>query len=223
MKKNSLTSALAFGSIILLLTICTAYADTPSEPHKGNAIWVEPSTINLNTYTVGQKFNITLWTNMTTLVSPAVGIDTWSCKVFFNRTYLYALRAGYTGGTQSQLFKGLATIPVAPIVNNVQGFVWHSETIAPSNLSVPCHGSLFWVEFNVTALTPAPINFKFNITNTDTAIADEQGNIYPPSSITRYNGIVIPEFSQLLAVIGLMVLTLVTVILKKRIRKLKVY
>jgi len=227
LEKKSLTSALTFSIIFLLLSICPAYAGVSSEPHKANAMWVEPSTINLKAYTVGQKFNITVWANMTTLVvgiPQALGIDTWQVKLYFNKAYINAKRTGYTGGTTSQFFQGLSTTPVTPIIDNVLGYVLHGETCAPSNKPVPCSGSLFWIEFNVTALTPDPINFKLNITNSNTALVDDQGNFYPPDgSITKYNGIVIPEFSQLLAVVSLMVLTLVTVILKKSTRKLKVY
>jgi len=221
------TIALAFSIIFLLLNICTAYAGVPSEPHNANSLWVEPSTINLTTYTVGQKFNITVWANMTTLAGGASGIDTWQVKLYFNKTYLKALRTDYTEPgppKTSQLFAGIPTTPVAPMIDNVAGFVLHAETVAPSWKTVPCNGSLFWIEFNVTALTPEPITFKFNITNSDTALVDDLGNFYPPNGgTTTYNGIVIPEFSQALVVVSLMVLTLVTVILKKSIRKLKVY
>jgi hypothetical protein len=217
-----MTIILAFGATFLLLTISTAYATEPSEPHNANAMWVEPSTINLNSYIVGQKFNVTVWANMSTLVSPAVGIDTWQISLYFNKNYIKALRTGYTAGTTSELFSGLSTTSVTPIIDNTNGFVSHAETCAPSWKPVPCYGSLIWIEFNVTALTPEPINFNLNITNLDTALVDDQGTKYPPDgSITKYNGIVIPEFSQLL--VCLMVLTLVIAILSKTIRKREIY
>jgi hypothetical protein len=222
-----MSAALVFlGIVFLLLSIFPAYADEPSEPHHANAMWVEPSTINLNTYTVGQKFNVTVWVNMSTVLSPAVGIDTWQVKLYYDLTYIKALRTGYTAGTTSKLFQGLSTVPVSPLIES--NFTYHGETCATNSplpyLPVPCHGSLMWIEFNVTAVTPKPIHFQLNITNEDNWVADDMGNYYPPDgSITQHNGIVIPEFSPLL-IVSLMVLTLVAVTLnKKSIRKPNVY
>jgi hypothetical protein len=222
MKINTISNLLALVIIFALLNLYAVYASEPSEPHDANALWVEPSTIDLTTYSIGSKFNVTLWANMSTVISPAVGIDTWQVKLYFNKTYLQALRAGYTAGSTSELFQGLATVPVTPVIDNTLGYVLHSETCAPSWKEVPCTGSLFWIEFNVTALTPTPISFLLNITNTDTALVDNEGNIYPPNSITRYNGTIIPEFSQLLLIATLMVLTLFAISFKKYVWKSKV-
>jgi len=186
-------------------------------------MWVEPSTINLAAYTVGQKFNITVWVNMSTVLSPAVGIDTWQVMLYYNLTYINATRTGYTGGSTSQLFKSLTTVPVAPIIES--NYVFHGEScVYPNYKPVPCYGSLIWIEFKVTAVTPLPINFSLSITNVDSWVADNEGLYYPPDgSITQHNGTVIPEFSSLVAV-SLIALSLVPFILnKKSLRKPNVH
>ena len=182
---------------MLLVTSFLAIADIPSEPHNANAIWIEPSTVSLTTanplHTIGYKFNITVWLNMSTLVSPAVGVDTWQVKVFFNPAHLHAVRTGYTNTTasRSDLFELFPTTPVIPIINNVAGYVFHGETCAPNYRAAPCYGSLCWIEFNVTAV-PAEgqtMSDVFNIKNSDTWLADDQSNYYPPDGpITQYNG-----------------------------------
>jgi hypothetical protein len=77
------------------------------------------------------------------------------------------------------------------MIDNVAGFVLHAETVAPSWKTVPCNGSLFWIEFNVTKVPSKgqTLTSLFNIDNVDTALIDDQGNFYPPNgSTTPYNG-----------------------------------
>lgn len=225
MKKISVTGVFAFlGLAFLLLNTLSVYASGPSEPHPGNAIWVEPSTIDLTAYTVGEKFNVTLWANVTNVISSEGKIDSWQIMLYYNTTYLNATRAGYTAGGTSELFQGYYTTPVNPEINTTAGYVMYFETIAPDGKSVPCSGSLCWIEFEVIALVPQPIEFPLNITNSDTWICDFDGYYYPPNTINQYNSTVIPEFSPSLAVAGLMILTLVAAILRKKsIRKTKLH
>ena len=180
---------------MLLLSVSTAFAGVPNEPHNANAIWIDPSTVSLTTanpaHKIGYKFNITVWANMTTLLPGASGIDTWQAKVYFNNSQLKALRTGYTGGTKSQFFQGLSTTPVTPLIDNPHGYVLHGETCSPSYKATPCSGSLIWIEFNVTKAPSGgeTLTSLFNINNPATALVDDQGNFYPPDgSMTQYNG-----------------------------------
>lgn len=207
---------MALSVVFLLLNTIPVYASEPSEPHPANAMWVEPSTINLLTFSVGDRFNVTVWVNMSTLVEGASGIDTWQVRLYYNTTYLKALRVGLTGGTTSQLFSGLSTTTADPIIQQNYVF-WGETTLGAAYKPVPCYGSLMWIEFNVTSLTPEPINFELSILNAYSWVADDQGNKYPPKGqLDRYNSIVIPEFPQPLVVASLMVLTLVAIIANKK-------
>jgi len=89
-KISKVTSILAIA--VILLTMSKALAAEPSEPHPGDSIWIEPSTINLSTgtYPVGYKFNVTVWINMT------VTTVTWQFKLAYNKNHLNATRCGYT-------------------------------------------------------------------------------------------------------------------------------
>lgn len=217
MRKISITSLLTFLCIVFLsLNLFPVYADEPSEPRPANAMWVEPSIINLQTYSIGDKFNVTIWVNMSTLVAGASGIDTWQVRLYYNTTYLRALRVGLTGGQTSQLFKGLSTTTADPIIQENYVF-WGETTLGAVYKPVPCYGSLMWIEFNVTSLAPQPINFELSILNVYSWVADDLGNKYPPKGqLDRYNSIVIPELPESLAVASLMILTIMAIIANKK-------
>ena len=221
LKINVKNATIAFlGIAIILLNVFPAYADGPSEPHNADAMWVEPSSMDLRGVSVGHLFNITIAVNITSTKE----VGAWQAKVLFNSTYLNAVKAGYTGVGKSNWFNDFTTVPIAPIIDNVTGYVLHAESLMGAAQPSPGAGTLFWIEFNVTTVPTEFLTLAFNITATyatgDTCIGNE---VY--YTFTPYDGIAtIPEFSSLILVSSLMVLTLVTVILgKKSIRKPKVY
>jgi hypothetical protein len=221
LKINVKNAPIAFlGIAIILLNVFPAYANGPSEPHNADAMWVEPSSIDLGGVSVGHLFNITIAVNITSTEE----VGTWQAKVLFNSTYLNAVKAGYTGVGKSNWFKDFSTMPVDPVINNVAGFVLHGESLVGVAQLSPGAGTLFWIEFNVTSVSTGFLTLVFNMTATyateDTFIGD--GIYY---TFTPYDGIaIIPEFSSLILVSSLMVLTLVAVALnKKSIPKPKVY
>ena len=125
-------------------------ASEPSEPHAANAMWVEPSTIELSTDThpVGYKFNITVWINLT------VTCGAWEIKLIYNKNYLNATRTGLTAGTTSEFFQGKFVIPVMPTfgpVNATHDYVLYGEAILTAPYREPGYGSLCWIEFEVIA------------------------------------------------------------------------
>ena len=165
-------------------------------------MWIEDTNapywaVNLTTanalHTLGFKFNVTVWLNMTN-VGAASGIDTWQVKLYFNKTQLHALRTGYTEGATSQLFAGLTTTSVTPVIDNILiGYVTHGESCvlnAPPYKPVPCSGSLIWIEFNVTKVPPkgGTLRSLFRMNTTETAVVDNLGNFYPPGQMTKYFG-----------------------------------
>ncbi|RLI03228.1 hypothetical protein DRO30_01405, partial [Candidatus Bathyarchaeota archaeon] len=116
----------------------------PIEHHPADAMWIEPSCIDLTGYTTGQKFNVTVWLNVTE------ASYVWQFKIYFNNTYLNAIRAGYTAGLQREFFEGLTTISVEPQIDNDVGYVLYGETLIGEGQRDPGYGSLAWIEFNVT-------------------------------------------------------------------------
>jgi len=190
MKSKSSKVIAMLVTAILLVSVAPAFAGVPKQPHPANAMWIEDKdvpywAVNLTTanalHTIGYKFNITVWVNITSVESPAVGIDTWQTKVYFNTAYLQAVRTNYTGPgfAKSQLFETLGCIPVTPEINNVAGYVYSGETCAPNIKAVPAAGSLMSIEFNVTAVPPkgSTLTSLFNIKDHtgDNWVTDDQG------------------------------------------------
>jgi len=133
-------------------TISPAYADVPDESHTAHAMWIEPSTIDLSTDTVsvGYKFNVTVWLNLT------VACAAWEFKIGYNTNHLTATRCAYTAGMKSQFFENVTTLPLSPsfgAINITHDFVLHAELWGLSGpFRNPGYGSLAWVEFEVSAV-----------------------------------------------------------------------
>ena len=162
----------------------SSIAGIPSEPHNADAMWVEPSFTDLTTAAVGYLFNVTVAVNMT--LEQLVGA--WQTKLLFDPTYVEAVRAGYTGGTQSNWFSGLTTLPVDPIIDNVTGYVLHAESLIGLEVDNLGAGTLFWIEFNVTFVPSEPVTLTFDITTTypdETFVLDENIEVIP---MTTYDG-----------------------------------
>ncbi|MEM2994795.1 MAG: hypothetical protein QXI91_02100 [Candidatus Bathyarchaeia archaeon] len=190
MKKSPATKAAVLLSVVLLLlSNPLTHAIVPSEPHPANAIWIEPSTITLTDYNIGDKFNITAYLNMTTLEEGANGITTWQVVVYYNTTYINATRVGFTGPgyTVSELFQGKTAQPATRIEPDKKRAGCGEALIGATNyVPVPVVASLCWIEFEVIALEPQPVQFALNIDNSLTFVGDDvlPPNYYPPSGDT---------------------------------------
>lgn len=131
----------------------TANAAVPTEPHNANAMWIEPSTIELNTSEtpIGYKFNITLWANS------SLETKGWQFWMFYAKAYINATRIGYTAGSKSEFFQDIVTLPVTPafIAYNVtHNRLDFGEAWIMGPYRSPGYGSLCWIEFEVVALPP---------------------------------------------------------------------
>lgn len=126
------------------------------------AIWIEPATLNFNTTSthVGDKFNVTVWAGTTG------DVFTYEAEVLFNATQLAAVRAAYTGGTQSQWLKGHATVPVTIAIDNTTGTVIGGESLLGADVVHASSGSLYWVEFQIL-VAPASGNTLTSLIDTN--------------------------------------------------------
>ena len=115
-----------------------------------DAMWIEPESISFDTATVspGERFNITVYINALS------ASYSWQVKLWYDTTWLDALRADYTGVGKSEFFAGLSTMPVSPVIDDGAGYVLHGETLVGNIQRDPGSGSLFWVEFEVTEAPP---------------------------------------------------------------------
>jgi hypothetical protein len=162
MKVSQIAKILA---LLMLLTIAAlpsfkASAATPTEPHAANAMWIEPSLTQLNVTLIpaGYEFNVTVWANC------SVSCGGWQAWILYEKAYVNATRAGYTGpdGFKSDFFQNITTIAVSPSFkshNGTHNRVEYGESWAGSGpYRSPGYGSLCWIEFNVTSLPSSPQN-----------------------------------------------------------------
>ena len=142
-------------SMLLLQLLSINIINTgKSAEHPADSMWIEPSTIELNTdsHAIGYKFNVTIFINLTETSTA------WQFMLIYNKNYLDATRCGYTAGSKSEFFNGLTTIPVSPSFgpyNSTHNYVLHAETILLEPFRGPGSGSLAWIEFEVIA-APEP-------------------------------------------------------------------
>jgi hypothetical protein len=135
-------------------------------------MWIEPSTLSFYTYaaSVGDKFNVTLWVNLTG------DSFLWQFHLNFNKTQLNATRAGYTGTVSDWATHrtGGGTVPVVPVIDNDIGYVEHGESCSGVDYVLgPVVASLAWVEFDIlTAPVEGNLTSQLGINNTDTFVLD---------------------------------------------------
>jgi hypothetical protein len=189
----------------------SAYASEPTEPHNADAIWLEPSIIDVSGVSVGYKFNVTAWANSS---KETAGWQVW---IYYPSAYLNATRAGYTAGSKSEFYQNITTLPLAPVFreeNDTHNYVQFGESWFMGSYRGPGYGSLCWIEFEVMALPEAeaiPLdltwaNIKFGEPQTYLLGSDQVK--FP---IDVYWAYVVPELPTL-AMMALLVLVTPTVL-----------
>lgn len=186
----------ALALLILVLTVSPVFAQS----HNANSMWVEPEVVDLTGYTVGQKFNVTVWVNVT------VECGGWQFKMIYDKVLLRATRAGYTAGTRSHFFaqSGTANFPTTPQLNvahnATHNYVLYGEMwnpMVPDNPYATGCGSLAWVEFEVLVEQPITcvldIKTEHNPPRSKTYVLDKDGD---EVTLDVYNTLIIPEFSS---------------------------
>ncbi|MDH5788560.1 MAG: hypothetical protein OEZ40_09760, partial [Candidatus Bathyarchaeota archaeon] len=133
----------------------------PSEPKNADAMWIEPSIVNVTGLSIGYRFNVTVWIN--------VSIDclAWQFQMLYDKSMVKAVAAGYTGtgGLRSEFFENAGTTSLFPLpptldvfYDATRNYVLHGEAwspMIPNNPNATGVGSLSWVEFEVIAEPPA--------------------------------------------------------------------
>jgi len=169
--------------LMSMMNINITMAGVPSESHNADAMWVEPSSITFTpaNATVGQKFNVTVWLNIT-----SANVFSHSIGLRYNRTQLKGVRGGFTSPPGSEFMKPNATTPAGPIIDTSylgNGTVLATETFSGEDFrGVPRVGSLIWVEFQIIAIPPEGQVYtsKFDITRdypSDTWVMDTNLNL----------------------------------------------
>jgi len=202
----------------LVLMVPSVFAAVPDEPHTGDAMWVEPSTVNLSdSFPVGYRFNVTLWINLT------VASASWQFKLVYNKNYLNAAESGYTAGDKSDFYSNITTISLPftyGSLNSTHNYVLAAESYLTGPFRSSGYGSLAWIEFAVVALPPEGEIWTSKIalvevfpTGTETYAQDTVGTKIPLN--VDHCTYIIPEFSGLLAIGLIMCLTVIAMFSRK--------
>lgn len=224
MGKTKKFSTLAFILIVIITSSITtlleqmAIAAKPGEPHNADAMWIEPSLINATGLSIGYKFNITVWINV------SVACGAWQFHLIYPKAYINATRCGYTAGAKSDFFKNVpTTVPVDLVFgvqNTTHNYIEHAESWLGGTPAGPGYGSLSWIEFEITALPPdGVIVCSLDISSSypsDTFAVnfDTSGKI--PLNVS--DSLIIPEFTPLLILAILSTITVIAVFASKVLR-----
>jgi len=209
--------------VISLLMVLPVYASVSEEPHDANAMWIERSINDFSTDTVevGDKFNVTVWANITGSLSAS-----WEFKIAYNKNYFNATGCGYTNGMKSEFFANITTIPLVPAYgmhNTTHDYVLHAELWGLSGpFRNPGYGSLGWVEFAILEIPTEVETFTLDqclFYDDETYVQDDLGNKIPLDCSNAI--VIIPEFLQFAFFALLMVLTLITSVLSIKFRNPK--
>jgi ribosomal protein S27AE len=150
--------ASALVAVAMISILAQARGLTPADPHGANAVWIEPSHVDLFGISPGHRFNVTVWTNC------SIDCVGWQFRLTYANAYINASRAGYTlpDGSKSEFFQNLSTITFNPVFwshNATHNRVDFGELRGvPGSKRNPGFGSLAWIEFEVTSLPIAPCN-----------------------------------------------------------------
>jgi hypothetical protein len=154
------TNALLLIMITTLLLSSIAII-VPVRAVPADSMWIEPSSLsfNVNTTSVGYKFNVTVWLNMTT---PA---NSWQFYLIYNKNHLNVTRCDYTGSGKSLWSDAFPTNPVEPTFgahNGTFDYVLHAEVLK-SAANQTGSGSLAWVEFEIMSAPGAGETFSSDL------------------------------------------------------------
>jgi subtilisin family serine protease len=149
-----------------------------------NAMWIAPSTLSLANYSIGDRFNVTVWVNLN------ISSFGWQFKIVYDKTVLNAVRCEYTGlKSQSQFFQGLPTMPFQPTfgeLNETYAYVMHGETLLGAVERKPGYGSLSWIEFEIVNIPVKPYEGILELEEEDTMVIDPA---LQKISLVRYSSV----------------------------------
>jgi hypothetical protein len=211
---------------LVAMTVAPANADTPSQPHNADAMWVEPSSVTLDISLIGTTFNVTVSLNMTE------DIFAYQVALHYNRTQLMCTRAGYTAGATSNYFAGHTATAPAPVIDTSSlgnGSVLASESLLGNDfLAGPHSGTLIWMQFQVLNF-PLPqsgnATSSFDLTTEYNHLPVRRIWVEDPNlndlDFTTYNAsfTLTPEFPYLFILPIFMTLTLAAIAISRRLRQ----
>jgi hypothetical protein len=186
-------------------------------------MWVEPSSVAFgpSNASVGTKFNVTVWLNMTE------DIFAYQIGMLYNRTQLKCARAAFTSVSTSMYMLGHSTSAPPPVIDTSflgNGSILASEScLGSDNVTGPHSGSLIWAEFQVLVVpTAGNLTSNFDIStkySATTWVKDPDLAKIALSTLGNGSYTIIPEFEYMLILPIFLALTLLAIVMSKKIPK----
>ncbi|MEM2293148.1 MAG: CARDB domain-containing protein [Nitrososphaerota archaeon] len=163
-------------SILLVLILASTGALLVTIGHPANSMWIEPSTVDATGKSVGERFNITIWLNV------SVNCGAWQFYLIYNKQQLTVTKYGLTGtrGAISQFFEKCGSKTWG--MNSDEGdhnathkYLLIGESWKSGPWGTGC-GSLAWIEFQIIAEPPEGGEL--------TSVLDIASGHHPPTSDT---------------------------------------
>jgi len=211
--RKSLISLAMFAILALgLSAICIVYATD----HPANSMWIEPEVIDVAGLSVGSRFNITVWLNV------SVDCGAWQFYLIYNKQQLTVTKYGLTGtgGARSQFFENTGTQTWGMVSseddhNATHKYIQIGESWKSGPWGTGC-GSLAWIEFQIIAEPPflcvLDIASGHHPPTSDTLALDPNMQEIP---LNVNNTPIIPEFTQWVLILSLFSVSIPCVVLKK--------
>lgn len=151
---------------------------------QANQVYLVPASLDLTGKYLGYKFYVIVWADVT----DPPGLFVWQLKLTFP-SWLNCTGAGYScpldnpmyphDASHSEMFHGLPTVPIVPIINNVEKYVMHAEALIIFKASG--NKRLMWAEFEIVAVPPeqGSLTGAINSDNMDTFLLDPELNSFP--------------------------------------------
>lgn len=148
-----LISVLASASTIAQITthdLELAFTSSPSEPHAADSMWIEPSSVffSLDDASIGDRFNVTIWLNVT-----SDNVCAYQIALYYNCSHLKGVNADFTAEPTSEFMEGHDTATGGPLIDTFgNGSVFAGESCKPADyIPAPRAGSVIWIEFEIIA------------------------------------------------------------------------
>jgi hypothetical protein len=125
--------------------------------YPANAMWIEPSILNVSYLEFANGFNVTVWANVDQ------SSTTWQIALRFDPTYLNITGFGLTGptGRTSDFFSGGYPTVNSGTIYIDNGVAYYFEIISGAGTRPAGSGSLCWIEFQgITVANETTLNLE---------------------------------------------------------------
>jgi hypothetical protein len=123
--------------------------------HAVDRVYLQPTSKDLTGKSVGDTFYVYVWAE----IADPPALFTWEVKLLYPTAWLDCIGAGYSDpgvnptepydAPKSEMFRGHATVPVEPIIDDGAGFVMHGESLMGAD-KASGNKRLMWAQFRIT-------------------------------------------------------------------------